>query len=72
MVISINHCAINTCSSVVHSYLLSIGNSMVVVSSNVVNYNLCRFYNTMKLKILINMEIPNKLEGDLSHFPYTY
>lgn len=45
---------------------------MVVVSSNVVNYNLCRFYNTMKLKILINMEIPNKLEGDLSHFPYTY
>lgn len=71
MVISINHCAISTCSSGVHSYLLSIRNAVVVViSNNVVSYNLCRFYNTMNMKILINRGIPKKLEGDLSHFSY--
>lgn len=64
MVININHCAINTCSCI-QTCLLSIGNAVVVVRNNV-----CRFCNTMKLKILINMEIPKKLKGDLSFHLY--
>lgn len=69
MVTSINHCAINTCPCL-QPYLLSIRNAVVVVSNSVVNYNLCRFYNTVKPKILINMEILKKLKGDLSFHLY--